>query len=146
MSSAALRRKDIVYRRPRRPVKNITSKTTARERRSGAKLVMLSMMLGAALIMNLTLHAFIAENGFVIQKLRTATAREASKVEEMKLRISYMQNPGRIRKLAVSRLGMVEPTTVRYLTVAQLKSIPPAGKPDKLAGLGRGVAGKERIR
>lgn len=137
MATARARRRDIVYRRPRQRlviVEKSVQKKRFKERKR--RLFFLSVFFGALLILNLSEHALIAQNGFRIQKMVEAIRGEAVSAEKLKLRISYLQNPTRIRAIAMNKLEMIEPTEISYLSFVALRKAKAVKRGSELAKLG----------
>lgn len=148
MATARVRRRDIIYQRPRQRLTVIEKPAAGKKAKERKKRIFFMFaVLGSLLILNLTEHALIAQNSFSIQKTMDSIEEEIMNAERLKLSINALENPTRIRAIAINKLGMCEPESVTFLSLSALKSGANAREGSELAGLGMtSVTGKNRAR
>lgn len=148
MSTAALRRRDFVYRPPLQKVKAVPRHSRYARKKADVRnlwtVVLLSVILLSLLFLRLEINTFNEGLSFELQERREFIQTEINAITDARARLSTLESPLRIRREAIQRLGMVEPDKVVYLTLSEVVAGPsPYGEGKVLAGLS-GRAGTER--
>lgn len=72
-------------------------------------LVLAAVMITPFALMNVTVKAVAAENGYNIQRIRDDIDAQKSKSEDIRLRNAKMSGLERIKSVAIEKLAMTEP-------------------------------------
>lgn len=77
--------------------------------------IFLVTFFSSLVMINVCLHAFIAQDSMHIEKLNQRFEKEKLEKERLSLKKTFLTAPKRIEKIAVEKLGMIAPSSINYV-------------------------------
>ncbi len=104
---------------PRAEARKSTSvRSIANPTQAFSVFILITVLIGAVLLINVALHALIAQGAIDVDSLKKDIQKTKALQESLRLEKARLQAPARIESIAVTKLGMIKPTSVSYIDLS----------------------------